>query len=503
MMLEKSLDINITYFEELFKQSGDIVKRKIPIGSSLDRFIYVIYIDMMADRATIENTILPKLMASAQRMPESFFNKPLDLFSTVVEGGMTTADLKEEQDIKNLERSILSGDTVILIDNADKAIVVATKGFPSRGVPEASIEVVVQGTSEAFSEIIRINTTLLRRRIKDTSLQIVQSMLGKRSKTDIALCYMDDIVRPKVLKEIKAKLAAINIDAVTDVGQISEILQDRISSPFPVYQITERPDKAASAILEGRIVILADNSPLALILPATFNLFFQASEDYGAGWEIMSFVRALRFMAAFLSLALPGLYIAITTFHPDMLPLSLIFHMANSRENIVFSSVAEILIMELAFELLREAGIRLPRPVGSSIGIIGGLIVGEAAVSAGIVSPIVVIVVALTGIASFAIPNYSLVSAFRLCKFLVIFLSAGLGLYGFWVAMLIIIIHLSSLKSCGLPYLFPFVSGEVNNYTDLKDTLFRLPLIFMKKRPIFANQNRNIRLANKGDKNYE
>lgn len=495
MTVFSKLDKNIMYFNGIFADCGDVVARKFPIGTSLDRWAYILYFDGMADRQVIEAAILPRLMASAQKTPENFFIKPVDLLSTLKEGGMATADLKEENNLENITDEVLAGNTAIFVDGAAAAVVVSTKGYPNRGVPETNVEVVVQGSNEAFSEVFRINTALLRRRIKDPMMKVSQMKVGRRTQTDIALVYLDDVVRKEVLQDITERIQNIDIDGILDCGALEEFIEDDYQSPFPQCQLTERPDKAASAILEGRVAILVDNSPMVILVPALMDSFFQSSEDYTQNWDIMSFVRSLRFVSAFFALALPGLYIAITTFHPNMLPTLLTFKMAAARESIPFPAVMEVLIMEFAFELLREAGIRLPRPVGSSIGIIGGLIVGEAAVSAGIVSPIVVIIVALTGIASFAIPSYSLVSAFRLTKFLVIALSAALGLFGFWVALLVIIIHLASLKSFGLPYLFPFASGDVNGFTDFKDSLFRLPLIFMKKRPIYANPKAKDRMG--------
>ncbi|MCL2575414.1 MAG: spore germination protein [Defluviitaleaceae bacterium] len=487
MKIYNKLDDNINYFDTIFDNCNDIVRRKVPIGASLQRFAYIVYIDGLVDRQLIEDRILTQTMASAQRLPEQFFNEPLSLLETLKEGGLTTADLKEEKDLEAAAKAILTGDVAVFVDGADTAIIVSAKGFPNRGVNEASIEVVVQGSNEAFSDVMRINTALLRKRVRDTKLKVKQSIVGRRTQTNIALCYLDDVVRPAVLEEVEKRLANIDIDGILDAGALEELIEEDFSSPFPQCQITERPDKAASGILEGRIAILVDNSPTAILVPCTMNSLFQASEDYSQGWEIMSFVRILRFAAAFFALALPGLYIAITTFHPNMLPTVLAFKMAAARENIPLPAVMEVVMMEFAFELLREAGLRLPRPIGSSIGIIGGIIVGEAAVQAGIVSPIVVIVVALTGIASFAIPNYSLVSGFRLSKFLIIGLSAVLGILGFWMALIIILIHLASLKSFGLPYLFPFAAGEINGFSDFKDTIFRAPIIFMKKRPIYAN----------------
>jgi len=452
------------------------------------------YFDGMIDRQIVEASVLPKLMASAQKMPESFFHAPLDLLATLKEGGMTTADLREESDMDAIAKAVMAGDTVLMTDGAANAVLVATKGFPNRGVPETNTEVVVQGSNEAFSEVMRINTALVRRRIKDVKLKVKQMQVGRRTVTDIALCYLDDVVRHEVLERAIKRIQNIDIDGILSCGALEEFIEEDYQSPFPQTQITERPDKAASAILEGRIAILVDGAPMVILIPAVIDSFFQSADDYSQRWEIMSLARLLRFASAFFALALPGLYIAITTFHPNMLPMMLAFKMAAARESIPFPAVLEVLIMEFAFELLREAGIRLPRPVGSSIGIIGGLIVGEAAVSAGIVSPIVVIIVALTGIASFAVPSYSLVAAFRLAKFLIIALSAALGLLGFWIALLLLLIHLASLKSFGLPYLFPFAAGDVNGFTDFKDSLFRLPIIFMKKRPIYANPSQRIRL---------
>jgi len=494
LQLFSELDKNIEHFQAVFVDCGDMVARKFPIGTSLERYAFVVYFDGMADRQIVESSVLPRLMASAQKPPESFFHTPIDLLTTIKEGGMTTADLREETEMDNIINAIMAGDTAIMVDGSAVAVLVATKGFPNRGVPEANTEVVVQGSNEAFSEVMRINTALMRRRVKDVRMKMKQMQVGRRTLTDIALCYIDDVVRHEVLERAIKRIENIDIDGILSCGALEEFIEEDYQSPFPQTQITERPDKAASAVLEGRIAIIVDGSPMVILIPAVIDSFFQSADDYNQRWEIMSLARVMRFVAAFFALALPGLYIAVTTFHPNMLPMRLVFKMAAARESIPFPAVLEVLIMEFAFELLREAGIRLPRPVGSSIGIIGGLIVGEAAVSAGIVSPIVVIVVALTGIASFAIPSYSLVAAFRLAKFLIIALSAALGLLGFWIALILLLIHLASLKSFGLPYLFPFAAGDINGFTDFKDSIFRLPIIFMKKRPIYANPAQKVRL---------
>ena len=298
--------------------------------------------------------------------------------------------------------------------------------------------------------------------------------------------YMEDLVRPEILSQVEKQLDNMDLDALLDSGYAEQLLEKRQYSPFPQLQMTERPDKTASALLEGRVALLVDNTPYAILLPATLNTFFQAAEDYYDRWEIMSLIRGIRYAAAFVAVALPGLYIAFAVYHPQLMPTALALKVASTRGAIPFSVIGEVLIMELAFELLREAGIRLPSPVSSTIGIVGGIIIGSAAVEAGIVSPVVVIVAALTGICTFVIPNVSIVSGLRLSKYLVIGMAAVFGIFGVWAALLLLLAHLASLTSYGIPYLYPFCSSSVNDDRDWEDSIFRLPLSKMKRRPIFT-----------------
>ena len=493
--VDKNLDINIERMDAAFQDCGDFVKRKFPIGEKKDVWLYICYIDMLTNADTVDVNIMSRLMLQIQNLSPNLTHIKSGLYDVLKDGGITTADLQDSDNIEDICTAIMCGDTVLFVDGAEKAVVVSTKGFPNRGVQSADTEVVVQGSKEAFSEVFRFNTALIRRRIRDTKLKVVQVRSGRRSQTDVGIMYLDDVVRKDVLNDLLARIENIDIDAVLDSGTMEQFIEDDWISPFPQAQITERPDKASTAILEGRIVIIVDNSPFVLIVPATLNTFFQSPEDYYQRWHITSLVRLIRYMAAAIAIGLPGLYIATTVYHPSMIPMMLVLKMAGARENIPFPAVVEILIMELAFELLREAGIRLPQAVGSTMGIVGGLIIGQAAVEAGLVSPIVVIVVALTGICSFAIPHVSLVSGFRIMKYMVILFSAILGLYGFWLAALLILIHLVCLKSFGIPYLYPFSSGGINGYSDFKDTLFRLPLFNIKKRPIFAEPSQSKRMG--------
>ncbi len=480
--ISKNLEKNITIIENAFQNCGDIVKRHFFVGEKKDIAVYMIYTDNIVNGSAIEESILTNIMNRCR-----IDGKKEGMLKRLNEEVIAIGEMNEVKTFQEIFDAVLLGDTILLMDGNDIALQASTKGFPSRGVSEAKTEVVVQGPKDAFTEIGATNIVLIRRRIRDTKLKVKRTKVGKRSKTDVAILYMEDIVRKEILQEVEYKINQIDIDVILDSGYIDQLLENRWLSPFPQLQMTERPDKAASALLEGRVVIVIDNTPFVVIAPATLNVFFQAAEDYYDRWEIMSFIRLIRYCAGFLAVALPGLYIALTVFHPSMLPTNLALKIAETRQNIPFPAVGEILIMELAFELLREAGIRLPSPVSSTIGIVGGIIIGQAAVEAGIVSPSVVIVSALTGICTFVIPNIALVSGLRLTKYIVLIFSAFLGLYGFWLALILMLIHMASLKSFHIPFLYPFCSASVNNYNDLEDSIFRLPLWFMKKRPIFSN----------------
>ena len=305
--------------------------------------------------------------------------------------------------------------------------------------------------------------------------------------------YIDGVARPEIVEKIKKNLKNINVDAILDAGYIEQMSERKWWSPFPQVQMTERPDKASAALLEGRIAIAVDNSPLVLMLPSTLNTFFQAAEDYYDRWEIMSFIRILRYISAFIALALPGLYIALTLYNPNLLPVEVVLKIAGTRINVPFSAVTEVFIMEIAFELLREAGIRLPSPIGSTLGIVGGIVIGQAAVEAGLVGPVVVIVSAVAGICTFVIPNQAMVNGIRLSKYLILILSSMLGLFGFWVGIILTFVHLCSLESCGIPYMYPYCSASEKGWDDLKDSIVRMPLFMLKKRPIFASRKNRTR----------
>ena len=491
--ISKNLDDNIKYIEGRFEGCADAVMRRLWVGD--ERLgILVVYMDSMYDRDFVDGVLLKNLLFDVAQLPKShagqvIFNKYL-----------ATADVKETNQMEDLIDEVLKGNTAILVDGMAKGIIVSSKDLPGRGVNEAETEVSVRGSKESFTESFRVNTVLIRRRIRDTRLKSKQMTVGVRSKTDVALMYMEDLVRPAILEEVLKRLESFEIDAVLDSSYLESLTEEEWYSPFPQYQSTERPDKAASALLEGRLVLVVDNSPMVLLLPATFSCFFQASDDYYDRWDAANFVRILRYAAAFAAVLLPGVYIALAGFHPEALPLSFALSFAASREGVPFTLPVEVIVMELAFELLREAGIRLPGPMGSTLGIVGGLIIGQAAVDAHIVSPVVVILVALTALSAFTIPNELFASAFRMIKFYFIVAASVGGFVGLTAALLTVLVHLSGLKSFGVPYMMPFVSAEMAPDSKWQDNIGRTSLGKMYERPYFTRAGHRRRLRREKEK---
>jgi len=487
--LTKSLDENISTMEALFKDFADIVKRRITVGGNNLVDIYFIYIDNMVNKDLLEEDTLRYLIYKMDELPDK------NQFEYIKDKGLRSADISEVITMNEAIQFILSGDTIILVDGSEKGLRVSVRGMASRGVPKSENEVAVRGSKEGFSEALYINRVLLRRRIKDTNLKMKQVKVGTRSLTDVAIVYLEDVANPEVILDLENRMNKYKIDGIFDSGMLEQLLEKNVLSPFPEFQATERPDKAASALVEGRVVLLVDNSPMALIFPATLNSFFQASDDSYNRWEVATYNRFIRYFGAFLTMALPGLYIAVLNFQAELLTSAMALSFAAARDGVPFSVLFEVIMMEIAFEILLEAGVRLPGPMGSTLGIVGGLIIGDAAVNANLVSPIVVIIIALTAISAFTVPNEAFTSAFRIIRYLIIILSAFLGLYGFILGIMILLIHLAGLKSFGMPYLVPFVASGINGGNDRKDALLKYPTTKLTDRPAFSRKEEKTRLV--------
>lgn len=489
--IDTDIDINIKIIKETLKDCGDMVFREFNLGAIEERKVFLFYIDGMADRNLLNNFVMTPFMLTSRLVKPNYDEIKDSLFEITKNSAMAVTDFKEIEYIEDAINFVLTGETSILIDGYDKGFMVATKAWPARGIGEPSAETVIRGSRDGFVETFRFNTDLVRRRIRDPKFKILQRQIGERSKTDVAVMYIDDIVDKRVLEDLNKRLDEIEIDAIMDSGYVQQLIENRSLSPFPQTQVTERPDVVSAALYEGRVAVIVDNSPFALILPVTLTALFQSPEDYYSRSTISTFIRIVRLIAGVLSFLAPALYIAITSYDPGIIPSKLALSIAASREGVPFPAFAEALIMEFTFELLREAGVRLPRPIGSTIGIVGGVVIGQAAVSAGIVSPIMVIVVTMTAISSFAIPNYEVSTALRLIRFLMMIVAAIYGLYGVTLGVIALLIHLVSIKSFGTPFMSPLAPFEPE---DIKDSPFvRLPWYYFKRRPRHLDPNDLVR----------
>ncbi|MBE3588441.1 MAG: spore germination protein [Thermoanaerobacteraceae bacterium] len=477
--LSSRLDDNLALLKEMLGHCVDFEIRLVRLDPDGNRRGAVVFFDGLTDKSTIHDTIIKGLTLHS-RMAGLRAGSPEEMFAMVKNCIVNAASVEEVHTLFKLLDGILYGEVAVLIDGKDVALTCDAKGWPTRSIEEPASESVVRGPREGFTELIRTNTSLIRRRLRNPNLVVEGIKLGERSRTQVEIAYVKGLADPRLVQEVKDRLSRIKVDGILESGNIEELIEDHPFSPFPQVFHTERPDRVVGMLLEGRVAILTDNTPFVMVVPAEFAVFMQASEDYFERYFLASAIRWLRYFAFVASLLFPSLYIAITTFHQEMLPTRLLLSIAASREGVPFPAFVEALLMEFSFEALREAGIRLPRNVGQAVSIVGALVIGQAAVAAGIVSPLMVIVVAMTGIASFMAPVYSLAITTRLLRFLMMILAATLGLFGVMMGLLTILVHVTSLRSFGIPYLTPLAPMHA---MDLKDVLYRAPMWAMDTRP--------------------
>lgn len=489
--ISTDLQLNIDRYQRLFADCADIKMRRMALGQNKSRECFIAYIEVSVSNMLLETTALGRALAYLGEAPDEEVNSVLD------KNAMGISDVTPFLYVEDAAQGMLTGDAILFVDGYDKALKIADKGYPGAAIKEPDSEKSIRGSREGFTDSIKMNTALIRKRLRSTRVRVKELEQGVRSHTKVDMVYMQDLANPMVLEEIQKRLEAYEIDGVLDSGVIEQLAERKWYSPFPQFQTTQRPDRAALAVMEGRVVVLSDNSPVALILPTDFNSFIKTSDDYYNRFEEATFARILRYFAVFFSMALPGLYLAVTNFHTQILPTPLLLSFWEARIGVPFPATLEVILMELSFELLREAGVRLPGAMGNTIGIVGGLIIGQAAVDANIVSPIVVIVVAFTALCSFSIPNEEFAFSFRILKFFLIIMSAWLGFFGLLVGLLVILIHLSRLKSFGIPYLMPFVGADLSGYEDERDSIWRAPFRRLTRRPIYANEKERVKLKRK------
>jgi spore germination protein KA len=482
---------NIQLIRTTLGNSPDIVIREWRSDGENRVEAVVIYTTGLVDIKFINQFILDPLLLnnldeqnSAELPPLA---NPLDLIKKKL---LPVGGIRDNVSFDTLLEGILSGDTAILCEGDDCGLLIESRGWEERGVQEPTSQTVIRGPKEGFSENIITNIALVRRKIKDPNLWLEHFHVGRVTRTNVSIMYINGIAMETAVKEVRDRIGRIQIDGILESGYIEEFIQDKGFTLFPTIYNTERPDVIAAGLLEGRIAILIDGTPFTLLVPALFTQFFQSAEDYYQRSDISTLLRLLRYAALMIALLAPSLYIAITTYHQDMLPPGLLISLIAQREGIPFPAFFEALLMEVIFELLREAGIRLPRAVGQSISIVGALVIGQAAVEAGFVSAAMVIVVSITAIASFVIPAYNMAIPIRILRFGMLGLAASFGLFGITAGIILIVQHLCHLRSFGVYYMSPYAPVIPE---DKKDAGIRVSWRDMLSRPRSVSRQNPIR----------
>ncbi len=467
--LSNNLLENINTLKSKYNNCPDVIFRSFLIGDSQKAVL--IYIEGLSNIEEMDKNVLTPLINLESGALLDYAN---------LEENLPVSNIQQVNMVQDVIKQISEGNPVLLIDQKSQGISMGLAKLEKRSVEEPSAESVVRGPRDGFTETLSVNISLLRRKLKGPDLKMNSFSIGRYSQTKVVVMYIDGLVDQTLLEEINNRLSRINIDGALDSGYIEEFIEDYPYSPFPQILNTERPDVASANLLEGRVAILVDGSPFALVAPITFYSLYQTAEDYYQRFLMGTLIRWLRYACLLIALLLPSTYVAILTYHQEMIPTTLLLSIAKSREEIPFPALVEALIMEITFEALREAGVRLPKQVGSAVSIVGALVIGQAAVSAGLVSAPMVMVVAITGIASFAIPRYNAAIAIRMLRFPIMFMAGTLGLLGIILCLLTIIVHLSTIRSFGVPYLSPMAPMKGN---EMKDVLLRMPWWSLKKRP--------------------
>ena len=459
---------------EKLKQSSDVVIKKIPWQ---DTYFYLVLNEVLTDSDYISNFIIRSLKYAQ--------NNNIQNLEEYLLGQVTATNIKL---IKKEEfyDNYLNGFAILLF-NDNKYLAIEARSNLNRGISEATYEPSIRGSKDGFIEHFNTNLGLIRKRIKSPHLKLTTNFIGRETNTKVGIIYMDNIVKKGLPEKIEEKLKTIDIDGILDSSYLKEQLENKTNYLFPTVMVTERPDKVSMALLEGKVAILVDNSPNALILPTFFIDFFHTTDDYYQKPINVTFVRIIRLLAFFIAILIPAYYIAITTHNQDAISLNLLTQFASARASVPYPALIEALLMTISFEILRESDIRMPSYMGTAVSILGGLVLGDAAVSAGIISPIMIIVIAISAISGLLFSEIEVVSAIRWYRIFFLFLAAFFGIYGIFIAAGIMIYNIASLESFNLPYLAPF-SPIIKE--EQKDALLKMPTKKIKYRNILLSKNK-------------
>ena len=485
--ISSDLEQNIAWVEQYFFHCSDLIVRRFRIGEAVPCNAVLLYLDGMTDSAVVHDNILVPLMHPVLIDAAMSHKVSSNLFAFVHTQLLPSGETTIVHTMDETVQAMMNGDVVLLLDQSIQGLVIDAKGFPHRDLGEPRNEKTLRGPQEAFVEAMRVNTAMLRRRLHTGALKLEQMTIGTYTQTAVTIAYLEHIANDNIIDEVRRRLNNIKkVDSILNASCIEQYIEDRPFSIFPQVQYTERPDKTAAALLEGRVALIVDGSPDVILLPVLFTQLLQSSEDYYNRIVAGTFVRWVRYMGLFIATTLPSLYVAVISFHAELIPFNLLLSIATAREGVPFPAFVEAIMMEIAFELLREASIRMPGVIGNTIGIVGALVIGDAAVSARLVAPQMVIVVAITAIGSFAIPSVEASYPIRLIRFPLMILAATLGLYGVMLGWLVIIMYLIRLRTFGFPYLAPLAplkNGE------LLALAVRMPRWRIMGMPLFRKQS--------------
>lgn len=482
--LSKSLEENLNVFREAFNDDDGLIIRFFTNQEQDKVKFCILYIDGMVDVEKANRNIIQPVIQST--LPKNFEGN-MDM---ILEQVVLSNHVEKLCDFDELTSKILRGESILLMDRCDEALTIYTEGWKSREITEPENEKVQRGPREGFVEPISINLTMIRRKLPTPNLKVKNMVIGIQTKTKISICYLDDIVNKQILNELLNRLNKIDFDSILESGYILEFIEDSPNSPFDTIGSTERPDTAASLMLEGHIIIVIDGTPTVLSVPFLFEEYFKTNEDYYINFYFSSISRMLRVLSFFITILLPAFYVAILTFHQEMIPSPLLFSLSAAREGIPFPTVIETLGLLVVFEILREVGMRVPMQIGQSLSILGALVLGTAAVEARIVSSSVIIVIALTGLSG--IMSIRIKGPAIVIRFILVFLAGFLGLYGMLWGVMALTLHLCSLRSFGVPFLMSFTSLQPR---DIRDTVIRAPLRFLKRRPAFISGKNKMKMG--------
>ncbi len=472
--LSSSLDENIETIKEIFNNDGTLINRLFKNQHNPGLKYCIFFVNGMVDSRLINENIIRPIITN------SIIEKGADAINQLHHQIIAADNVTRTKDIAKIIGGIVSGDTILFVEGSSESLIIDTKKYETRAIEEPVSEKVLRGPREGFTEDIITNLSMIRRKLKTNDLKFEFTALGQQSRTRACICYIEGIVNKKILNELYKRLGSFSIDGVLDVNYIQEFIKDSPLSMFDTIGNTERPDVVAAKMLEGRIALILDGTPVVLTLPYLFIEYFQSNEDYYINFTFASIGRFLRVISFFITISTPAIYLALITFHQEMIPTPLLLSIAAARQGVPFPTVVELLVLLIVFEILRESGTRMSTHMGESLSIVGALVLGQAAVEARFVSAPIVIIVAITAITGLMISGIK--GSSIILRFSFLLLSSMLGLYGYMFGASALLIHLFGLRSFGVPYMASLTSLHLQ---DLKDTAIRAPWWYMEYRPKF------------------